>query len=532
MAKYVIVCGGCISSVGKGLVASSLALLMKLRGHKVQIIKLDPYLNLDCGIISPNDHGEAFVLNDSREVDPDLGSYERVTGIEMTKKNIYTSGILYNELIEEQKSGKYLGETITVVGHVTHKIQSKIEELGEDSEIVFCEIGGTCSDEESNAFYMAVNQLKQKYKQDCLIAFVAPILYFENLKEFKTKPLQRSISDLKSYGLNPDILFCRSDREVPNEIFKKVSQLTFIPEDDIVLAPNVDSIYKIPLNFYNMNLDDLIADKLNLGRKSCKIHSYKNIVDKIDSITDTVEIGIVCKYSAADAYSSIKEALVHAGISNNVKANITWIKAEDLESENDISGYFNNIHAVIIAPGFDKRGIEGKIKAAQYIRENKLPFLGICLGLQISIIEFARNLCGFKEANSLEFNKETPHPVIHFVEGQETIQNKVGTMRLGSYDCELKPDSLAMKLYESNKIEERHRHRYEVNPKYIADFEKLGLHVSGTNPQTGLVEIMELDKSQHPYWIACQYHPEFKSKLQLPAPLFKGLVAAAIVYKN
>jgi len=531
MCKYVIVCGGCISSVGKGLVASSLALLMKLRGHKVQIMKLDPYYNVDCGTIGPNAHGEAFVLGGSEpiECDTDLGTYERITGIEMCKKNIYTSGTLYKELIEEQEAGKYLGETITVVQHVTQKIRDRIEELGKDNEIVFCEIGGTCADDESSSFYIAARQLKQKYKHDCLIIFVSPILYFENIKEFKTKPLQRSIADLRSYGLNPDILVCRSDRQIPNYIFQKVSQLNFIPEEDIVLAPDVDSIYKIPINFYKSNLDDLLADKLNMGRKSCRIHNYRAIVEKIDSINAVIKIGIVHKYDAADAYSSIKEALVHAGIANDVKIEICWISAEDLEKGNPMP---DSIHGVIIPGGFGERAVSGKVKAIRYAREKKIPLLGICLGLQSMVIEVARNICKLENANSVEFDKKTPYPVVSFVEGQEKLTTKSANMRLGAYDCELTKGSLANELYGKRNISERHRHRYEVSSEYIEKMNEKGFRVSGRNPQSNLVEVMELDKELHPFFIGTQFHPEFTSNLLSPSPLFVGLVDAAMNNKE
>lgn len=531
MAKHIFICGGVISGTGKGVSSASIGLLLKLRGAKIQIIKFDPYLNINAGILAPREHGECFLCDDGTECDLDLGHYERITGITMGKDNIYTSGTLYKELVLEQEEGKWLGETLQINPHVMRKIEDRLNKLAEDADIVISEIGGTVGDAESDAFYKSARAVKQRLGDDCLIIMVAPILWVPTIQEFKTKPLQRSVQDLQSYGINPDILLCRVDRPVPDGILSKVSNLCGIPRESVFDAPDVSTIYQVPIEFYNRHLDDLIADKLHLRRSGCKIHKYRQCVERyLEHDMSTITIGIFGKYSNCDeAYISLKEALYHAGLANDAKVKVKWVVAEELESfkgMRNVNKYFEGLDGIIVPGGFDHRGVEGKIKAVQYARENKVPFLGICLGLQCAVIEFARNVCGL-DANSLEFDENTAEPVISFVEGQKDLKKKCGTMRLGAYSCELSKGTLAHTIYNKRIITERHRHRYEVNDDYVKKFEESGLRVSGRNPETGLVEVMELDKNLHPFFIGTQAHPEFRSKLLNPAPLFNGLVSAA-----
>jgi CTP synthase len=537
MAKYLVIAGGVISGTGKGISAASIGLLMKLRGHKITLVKFDPYLNVNAGVLAPREHGECFVCNDGSEVDLDLGSYERVAGIETSAKNICTSGTLYKQLIEEQEKGSYLGQTIQVQPHITNLIQDRLEDLGKENEIVIVEIGGCVGDSESFAFFESVRQFKQKYKDDVLIAMVAPILWVNTIKEFKTKPLQNSVKELQRHGLQPDVIFCRVEKPVPEKILDKVAMLTNVKREAIIEAVDVQSIYQVPLEFYNRHVDDLFTDLFRLKRSSCRIQRYREVVEKyIANELPAIQIGIFGKYDNCDeAYVSLKESLIHAGIANDVKIEIKWIKAEDIEKYKDQRGmhkYFEGLSGIIVPGGFDNRGTEGKIKAIQYVREKKIPFLGICLGLQCSVVEFARNVCGLDGANSLEFDKDTNYPVVHFVQGQEGLDKKSANMRLGSYNCELKKDSLALELYGSKLISERHRHRYEVNSIFVDQYEKKGFRVTGRNPETGLIEIMELDRNIHPYFIGTQAHPEFKSRLMHAAPLFKGLISAAVNFRN
>lgn len=532
MAKYIITTGGVISGTGKGISAASIGLLMKMRGHSVQTIKFDPYLNVNAGTMNPHQHGETFVCNDGSETDLDLGHYERISGIEVSAKNIYTSGTLYKEVLQEEEEGKYLGQTVQIIPHVTDKIQNRLLELGQTCDLVVAEIGGTVGDLESGPFLEAIRQFSHKYSQDVLLILVSPILWIPTIKEFKTKPLQNSVKTLQGFGLTPDILLCRVDRNMQPSMLDKIAHLTNVPRECIFEAPDVQSIYQVPIEFYNRHIDDLIADKFHLKRNGCRIQKYRDLVEKYVNNADlpVINIGIAGKYSNGDeAYISLKEALYHSGVTNNVKVNIEWINAEDLENTRP-SKFFENLHGLIIPGGFDSRGVEGKINAIRYAREKKIPFLGICLGLQCAVIEFARNVLGKKLANSVEFNKEVApeDKVVHFVEGQENIRKKCGTMRLGAFECELTKDSLALALYKKKTIHERHRHRYEVNDAFVEDFQKKGFIVSGRNPQTDLIEIMELSQDVHPFFIGTQAHPEFKSRLGQSSPLFDGLILAAI----
>lgn len=524
MAKFITVFGATYSACGKGITCGSIALLMKMRGHTVQYLKFDPYLNTSASVLAPREHGEMWVCDDGTETDLDLGHQERLSNIETSKRNICTSGMLYKELLDEQE--KYLGATLQVVPHLTNKIMDRMEQF-QDEDIVVVEIGGTVGDMEGYHFYEAMRQFKQKYRDDVLITLVAPILWIPTIKEFKTKPLQNAVRTIQSFGIQPDVLFCRTPYAVPKGIIDKICTLTNIPRECIFEAPDVKSIYQVPIEFYSRHVDDLIADKFHLKRNGCRIQKYRDLVEKYVDSEDlpVVNVGIVGKYENGDeAYISLKEALYHSAVASNVKVNIVWINAEELEGKKPID-ILHDLHGVIVPGGFDKRGVEGKIRAIKYCREKKIPFLGICLGLQCAVIEFARNVCKLEDATSMEFNINATHPVVHFVPGQEKIEKKCGTMRLGAYNCTLLKDTLAYEAYGKKNVSERHRHRYEVNPEYTEFFAKNGLIVSGVNPESNLIEIMELKKELHPFFVGTQAHPEFKSKLGNPSPLFESFIA-------
>jgi CTP synthase len=530
MAKYFVVVGGVFSGIGKGISIASIGYLLSLRGLRVAPIKFDPYLNVDAGILSPHQHGEVFLCNDGSETDLDLGHYERIIGCQLSKKNIYTSGTLYKEIIEEQEDGKYLGETVQFIPHVTNKIIEKLKILGKDSDVVLVEIGGTVGDIESGPFMEAIRQFKQKNPDDVIVALCAPILWVPTIKEFKTKPLQQAVQTMQSCGLQPEVLLCRADREVPNKILDKISALTNVPKDAVFEALDVKSIYQVPIEFYNRHVDDLIIDKFHLPRNGLRIHKYKELVEKYVNCDDllSVKIGILGKYDNCDeAYLSLKEAIFHAGVFCNVKVDIIWISAQEFEVNKDASKVISELDGLIVPGGFDSRGVEGKINGISIVRNKKIPFLGICLGLQCAVIEFSR-FVGLEDANSQEFNPDTKYPVVHFIAGQEKLKKKAATMRLGAYDCDLVKDSLAFDLYKKKTISERHRHRYEVNDELIDDsFTKEGFRITGRHPETNLVEIIEIDRNTHPFFIATQAHPEFKSRLTTPSPLFLGLIEAA-----
>lgn len=539
MCKFVLITGGVVSGVGKGVSAASLGLLLKLRGERVQVIKFDPYLNLSASLLSPYQHGEVFLCDDGSETDLDLGHYERITGIEVSNKNICTNGSLFSGIFKDEVCGKFMGQTVQIVPHVTDKIQERLLELGAESDIVIAEIGGTVGDFESGHFFEAIRQFKMKLgESNFMIVHVAPVLWMDATKELKTKPLQNSVRELQRFGLQPDILLCRVDKgiEIPKKLMEKISHLTSIPLEAIFEAPQVEAVYQVPVCFYDRHVDDFIADRFKLRRNGVRIHKWRELAEKyVGSNLPEINLGIIGKYvKMQDAYMSLKEAVYHAGVANDVKINIRWIEAEKLEEYSTLRGlqkYFEDIHAVIVPGGFDNRGIEGKIKAIQYVREKKIPFLGICLGMQTAVIEFARNVCGMAKANSQEFSQQGDL-VVHYVEGQESLKEKGGTLRLGAYECNLTKDSVAYQAYKKKSVSERHRHRYEVNNQYVAELNNKGMVVSGINPDSGLVEIMEYVKEIHPFGLGVQFHPEFKSRLDNPHPLFVYLVKSAIDYKN
>lgn len=534
MAKYIIVVGGVYSGTGKGISAASIGLLLKMRGASVNLIKCDPYLNINAGTMNPRQHGEVYLCDDGSETDLDLGHYERLAGITVSAQNIFTSGTIYKALLEEEEAGKYLGDTVQIVPHVTNKIKERLREVGEGFDIVIAEIGGTVGDFESMGFFEAISQFKHENVDDVMVVMVAPVIYNSTVKEFKTKPLQNAVRELRHSGLSPSMMLCRCDRSIPVQILDKVSRLTGVPRRGVFEAPDVASIYQVPIEFYERGVDDVVADFFHLPRRGVRIKSYRELVEKFSNGTDLphVTIGIVGKYDNCDeAYLSLKEALTHASVNNSVKHTVKWINAEELEEGSDMRSvwrHFEDVHGVIVPGGFDHRAVEGKIRAIRHCREKKIPFLGICLGLQCAVIEFARNVCGgdLSDADSQEFSA-TDSPVIHFTDGQTEGLKKSGTMRLGAYDCKLEKGSLAREVYGKQNISERHRHRYEVNVNYLDEYAEKGFVVSGRNPQSNLVEVMELDREVHPYFIGTQAHPEFKSRLGEPAPLFDGLMKAA-----
>lgn len=534
--KYIFCLGAVYSGSGKGVSAASIGMLLKARGHDVNLLKCDGYLNTTASVLSPIEHGETWVTNDGKESDLDIGHYERLCGIEANKDTIFTSGLLYKEIIEEHENGVYLGQTIQLQ-HITNKVKERFLESGKNHDITIVEIGGVIGDVEAYAHLEAVRQFQQKFRQDVLVVVIAPVIWVSTIKEFKTKPLQNGIKELQKSGIIPDVLLCRANRTIPEQILSKISDMTNINRTAIFPALDVQSIYQVPIEFYNNHLDDLIVDMLRLPRSACRISKYKDVVDKlVNNNFPEITIGIVYKYDNVDeAYLSLKESLVHAGVANDVKVKIKWIKGDDLEPYKDGRGlhkFFDDVHGIIVPGGFGSRATEGKIRAIQYVRDKKIPFLGICLGLQCAVIEFARNVCKMENANSIEFDEHTLYPVVNYVEGQKDLVKKSGTLRLGAYDCELVKDSIVYELYNKKTISERHRHRYEVNPEYVEQYSKKGFRVSGKNPQTGLIEIMEMDKAIHPYFVGTQAHPEFKSRLTNASPLFKGLLSAAIVKKS
>ena len=531
--KYIVVVGGVYSGTGKGISAASIGLLLKMRGANVTLIKCDPYLNVNAGTMNPRQHGEVYLCEDGSETDLDLGHYERLAGVTVSKMNIFTSGTIYKEILEEEESGKYLGDTVQIVPHVTDKIQKRLAEVGKDMDFLIAEIGGTVGDFESGCFYEAISQFKHRCPDDVMVVMVAPIIFNATVKEYKTKPLQNAIRTLRHDGLSPEMLLCRCDRDIPSHILDKVSKLTGVPRAAVFEAPDVQTIYQVPIEFFDRHIDDLVADRFHLPRRGVRIHKYRDLVEKYINGHDlpSVTIGIVGKYENCDeAYISLKEALTHAAVQNNVKLVIKWITAKDLEGEK--TDLLKDLSGVIVPGGFDSRGVEGKIRAIRYCRENKIPFLGICLGLQCSVIEFARNVMHMDGATSQEFDGNCKVPVIHFVNGQNANIKKSATMRLGAYDCELEKDSIIRELYKKKLISERHRHRLEVNNEFISGYADKGFVVSGRNPGTGLVEMMELKRDIHPYFVGTQSHPEFKSKLDAPSPLFVGLVSAAMLFNQ
>jgi CTP synthase len=533
-AKYIFVTGGVTSSLGKGIIAASLAKLLQGRGYRVAIQKFDPYLNVDPGTMNPYEHGECYVTDDGAETDLDLGHYERFLGQPTSQSNNITTGRIYYNVISAERQGAYLGKTVQIIPHITDEIKRNFYLLGETGQydFVITEIGGCVGDIESLPFVEAARQLRWELPaMASIVIHLTLVPYLRSAGELKTKPTQHSVKTLSESGLFPDILVCRSEHSLPKELRKKIALFCNVSQDCVIEALDAETIYDVPLLMLREQLDLRVLEKLSLPTQGePNLSSWKSFLGKLKNPTTTVSIGLVGKYvSLPDAYKSISEAIVHAGAYNECKVQLRFINSESLATPN-FEEFLSDLDGLIVAPGFGERGIPGKINAVRFARENKVPFLGICLGMQCAVIEFARNVLGLQGANSTEMDKHTPHPVIHLMEEQKNILNMGGTMRLGAYPCAIQDNTLAKDLYGKNLISERHRHRYEFNEFYLDAFKEAGMRASGINPDSQLVEIMEI--GDHPFFIGSQFHPELKSRVEDPHPLFMGLVKAAILYKT
>ncbi len=526
--KYIFVTGGVVSSLGKGLASASIGALLENRGLNITLLKLDPYINVDPGTMSPFQHGEVFVTDDGAETDMDLGHYERFTTANTTKLNNFTSGRIYKDVIEKERRGEYLGKTVQVIPHVTDEIKAKIRAAADGHDACIVEVGGTVGDIESLPFLEAIRQLRYDVGSENAVYIHLTLLpYIAAAGEVKTKPTQHSVMKLREIGIQPDILICRTDRDVPKEMRDKIAMFCNVDTRSVFTSPDVKSVYSLPLELHRQGLDERLAELLNIWSRAPQLEKWESIVRKIEApVHGTVKVAIVGKYvDLKESYKSLNEALLHGGIANDVRVELAFVDSQDVENQGAAT-LLTGMDAVLVPGGFGVRGTEGKIAAVKFAREQKVPFFGICLGLQMAVIEYARSVIGLAGANSLEFDERTPHPVVTLLESQAKVEEKGGTMRLGSYKCALKAGSLAERLYGSPEIGERHRHRFEVNNQYRNQLTEAGLVISGVNPELNLVEMIELNN--HPYFVACQFHPEFKSKPFAPHPLFSGFVDAAM----
>lgn len=531
--KYIFVTGGVTSSLGKGIISASLGKLLQSRGFSVTIQKFDPYINIDPGTLNPYEHGECYVTDDGGETDLDLGHYERFLNVRTTKANNITTGRIYNNVITKERHGEYLGKTVQVVPHITDEIKRNIFQLGENGQydFIITEIGGSVGDIESLPFVEAVRQVRWDLgANNAMVIHLTLIPYLKAAKELKTKPTQHSVKELLSYGIQPDILVCRTEHPLSMEIRKKLALFCNVNLNSVIEAMDAETIYDVPLLMKKEKLDERVLAKLKVTTKhEPDLEQWKGFLGKLKNPTSEVSIGLVGKYvSLPDAYKSIAEAFIHAGAQNDCKVHLKWISSEEISKET-VENVLGQLDAVLVAPGFGERGLEGKIEAIKYVRENKIPFLGICLGMQCAVVEFARNVLGL-DASSTELNPKSKHPVIDMMEEQKKITTKGGTMRLGAYACKLKKGSKANHIYGDTLIHERHRHRYEFNNKYLEQIEEAGLKAVGINPDSNLVEVVEL--KDHPWFIGVQYHPELRSTVLNPHPLFVKFVAAALEHKS
>jgi CTP synthase len=534
MTKYIFVTGGVVSSLGKGLAASSLGCLLEARGMKVQMMKLDPYINVDPGTMSPFQHGEVFVTDDGAETDLDLGHYERFTNAKLSQANNWTTGRVYLSVIEKERRGDYLGKTIQVIPHITDEIKAAVRAVADEHQpdVLIVEIGGTVGDIESLPFMEAIRQMGNEVgKRNAIFVHVTLVPYIAAAGELKTKPTQHSVRELREIGIAPDILLCRSDRPISIDMRRKIALFCNVQENAVISALDVPTIYEVPLAFHEQGLDELIVKDLDLAERfpAADLKRWRDLVSTIkDPSGGAVKVAIVGKYvELEDSYKSLREALTHAGVANDLRVNVTWIESENLmndDYENDLQDY----DAILVPGGFGKRGISGMLRAIKYARKSGTPYFGICLGMQTACIEYARNVAGLKDADSTEFNEDTPFPIIFKLRDLVGVDELGGTMRLGAWDCELKKDSLAKDVYHgADLISERHRHRYEFNPEYRDVLEREGLVFSGVSPDGKFVEMIELPRTTHPYFIGCQFHPEYKSKPLNAHPLFTSFVKAA-----
>ena len=531
--KYIFVLGGVMSGLGKGIAASSIGYILKNAGLKVTILKLDPYLNVDPGTMNPYQHGEVFVLDDGSETDLDLGHYERFIDINMTKNNNATAGQIYSTVLDKERKGEYLGQTVQVIPHVTDEIIKRIKSVNKPKkyDVVICEVGGTVGDIESLPFMEAIRQLSLNVgRENHLLMHVTLLPYVEASGELKSKPTQHSVMKLREIGLSPDMILCRSQHEIDRSVREKIALFCNVRADHVFEGRDVESIYEVPLLLHQQNMGHLVNERLELKKKP-DLAKLKNFVHNYKNPKAEIIIAMCGKYTELiDSYKSVLESFVHAGVENSARVNIKWVKTDKITNDMSAHRAFKDVDGVLILPGFGSRGSEGKILSSKYARENNIPFLGICLGMQCAIIDFARHVCSLPGANSTEFNKRTKHPVIDLMESQKAIKIKGGTMRLGAYDCSIKSGTKTFAAYRSKNISERHRHRYEVNNRYKKRLEKAGMVISGVNDDLGVVETVEI--SDHPWFVAGQFHPELKSRVNKAHPLFREFIKASKKYNK
>jgi CTP synthase len=530
--KFIFVTGGVVSSLGKGMASASMGALLENRGLDITLLKLDPYINVDPGTMSPFQHGEVYVTDDGGETDLDLGHYERFTSAHMTRLNNFTSGKIYFSVIQKERRGEYLGKTVQVIPHVTDEIKAMIRAAAEGHDAILVEVGGTVGDIESLPFLEAIRQMRYDVgAQNAAYVHLTLLPYIAAAGEVKTKPTQHSVMKLREIGIQADILICRTDREIEQAMKDKIAMFCNVDPGAVFTSPDVKTIYALPLELNRQGLDERLSEILNIWSRAPRLEKWEKIVQKIEQpARGEVEVAIVGKYvDLKESYKSLNEALLHGGIANDVKAHLRYVDSQDVEAQG-AQKLLQGCHAVLVPGGFGVRGSEGKIAAVRHAREKKIPFFGICLGLQMAVVEYSRNMLGLQGANSLEFDEKTPHPVVTLMESQVPVQDKGGTMRLGAYRCVLKNGSLAGKLYGKDEIQERHRHRYEVNNSYRARMQEGGLVFSGHNPELNLVEMIEL--ADHPFFVGCQFHPELKSRPFSPHPLFAGFIRAALDYRD
>ena len=530
--KFIFTTGGVVSSLGKGMASASMGALLENRGLDITLIKLDPYINVDPGTMSPTQHGEVYVTDDGAETDLDLGHYERFTGAKMTRLNNFTTGRVYHSVITKERRGEYLGKTVQVIPHITDEIKAMIHAAAEGHEVVLVEVGGTVGDIESLPFLEAIRQLRYDVgSENVCYVHLTLLPYIAAAGEVKTKPTQHSVMKLREIGIQPDILICRTDRQIPQELKDKIAMFCNVDEGNVFTSPDVASIYELPLELHRQGLDDRIAEHLNIWSRAPRLDKWEQIIEKVYRPSrGEVRIALVGKYvELKESYKSLNEALGHGGIANDCRVKIEFVDSQDVETKG-AEAMLSEMDAVLVPGGFGVRGTEGKIQAVRYAREKRKPFFGICLGLQMAVIEYARHVLNLPNANSLEFDEKTPDPVVTLMESQVNVKDKGGTMRLGSYACSLKPGTLANKLYGANDIKERHRHRFEVNNAYRARLAGAGLVFSGVNTELDLVEVIEI--TDHPHFVGCQFHPEFQSKPFAPHPLFSGFIRAALTARD
>jgi CTP synthase len=529
--KFIFVTGGVLSSLGKGLSAASVGALMECRGLTVTLLKMDPYINVDPGTMNPFQHGEVFVTDDGAETDLDLGHYERFTHATLRQKNNFTTGQIYDSVIQKERRGEYLGTTVQVIPHITDEIKNKIRDLGNGVDVAIVEVGGTVGDIESLPFLEAIRQLRADLgPQNVLYIHLTLLPFVKASGEVKTKPTQHSVKALREVGIQPDILICRTEKQITREVKEKIALFCNVRPEEVIAAEDVNCIYEVPLKFHEEGLDQKVVEILNIWTRAPRLDEWLSFVNTVKSLQEEVTIGIVGKYvDLHESYKSLNEALFAGGVRNNTQVNLKFIDSEMIE-KHGIRTEFSDIDGILVPGGFGSRGIEGKIEAVRHARENLVPFFGICLGMQMAVVEFARHVCGMDGANSTEFDSRTPYPVIDLMDAQRSVTDKGGTMRLGAYECALPPGSLCYKIYGKPVISERHRHRYEFNSKYREMLEEKGLKAGGLSPDGKLVELVEY--AAHPWFIGCQFHPEFKSRPMDPHPLFASYIEACVTYSK